>query len=52
MENQNILNLLNEVSDPRFVRSKWNIVGDQWVEYFDLRTVIICNKEVLKANLI
>ena len=35
MENQAMLNLLNKVSDPRFVTSKWNI----------------CNKEVLKSNL-
>ena len=38
MENQNMLNLLIEESDPRFVTSKWNIVSGQWNEYFDVGT--------------
>ena len=29
MEHQNILNLLNEASDSKFVTRKWNIVNDQ-----------------------
>ena len=29
MEHQKILNLLNEVSDSKFVTRKWNIVKDE-----------------------
>ena len=51
MEHQKILNLLNEVSDSRFVTRKQNIVNNQLNDNCDLGNAIIYNTEVLKSNL-
>ena len=46
MEHQEILNLLNEVSDSKFVTRKWNIVNDQSNANYDVGNEIIYNIEV------
>ena len=51
MEHQKILNLLNEVSDSRFVTIKWNIVNDESNANCDVAKEITYNAEVLKSNL-
>ena len=51
MEHQNILNLLNEASDSKFVTRKWNIVNDQSNANYNIGNKIICNTQVLKSNL-
>ena len=45
MEHQNMLNLLNEPNDPKFVTIEWNIVNDQPSANFDSRTEIIYDTE-------
>ena len=47
MEHQNILNLLIEANDSKFVARKWNIVNDNSNANYG----IIYNTEVLKFNL-
>ena len=51
MEHQNILILLNEANDSKFVIRKWNIVNDQSNANYDAGNEIIYNTEVLKSNL-
>ena len=51
MKYQNILNLLNETSDSKFVSRKCNIVNDQSNVNDDVRIEIIYNTEVLKSIL-
>ena len=46
MEHQKILNLLNEVSDSRFVARKQNIVNNQVNANYDLGNAIIYNTDV------
>ena len=51
MEHQEILNLLNEISDSKFVTRKWNIVNEQSNANYDVGNEIIYNIEVLESNL-
>ena len=51
MEHQNILNLLNESSDSKFVTGKWNIANDQSNANYSVGNEIIYNIEVLKSYL-
>ena len=51
IEHQNILNLLNEKIDYKFVTRKWNIVHDQSNANYDLENEIIYNTEISKFNL-
>ena len=51
MEHQEILILLIEQNNSKFVTRKWNIVNDQSNAIYDLRNEIIYNTEVLKSNL-
>ena len=51
MEHQQILNLLNEVNDSKFVTKKWNIVNDQSNTNYNVGNENIYNAEVLKSNL-
>ena len=51
MDHQNMLNLLNEANDSKFVTRKWNIVNDQSNANYDVGNEIIYNTEVLKSNL-
>ena len=51
MLHQNILNLLNEVNDSKFVSRKWNIVNDQSNANYNVENEILYNAEVLKSNL-
>ena len=44
MEHQNILNLLNEASDSKFVTRKWNIVNDQSNANYDVENEISIQK--------
>ena len=46
MEHQKILNLLNEASDYKFVKIKWNIVNDQSNTNYDVGNEIIYSTEV------
>ena len=50
-KHQKKLNLLNEVSDSKFVTRKWKIVNDQSNVNFDAGNEIIYNTEVSKPNL-
>ena len=50
MEHQNILNLLNEVSDSKFVKRTCNIVNDQLNVNYNVGDKIMYNTEVLKSN--
>ena len=45
------MNLLNDASDSKFVRRKWNIGNDQWNVSYDAGSEILYNTEVLKSNL-
>ena len=47
MEHQNILKLLNEASDSKFMIRKWNIISDQTNSNHDIGNEIICNTEAL-----
>ena len=51
MEHQKILNLLNEASDYKFVKIKWNIVNNQSNTNYDAGNEIIYSTEVLRSNL-
>ena len=51
MLHQNILILLNEVNDSKFVSRKWNIVNDQSNANYNVENEILYNAEVLKSNL-
>ena len=51
MEHLQILNLLNESSDLKFVTKKWNTVNDQSNADYDVGNKIIYNTEVLKFDL-
>ena len=50
MEHLQILNLLNESSDLKFVTKKWNTVNDQSNANYDVGNKIIYNTEVLKFD--
>ena len=52
MKQQKILNLLNEVSDSKFVTRKCNIVNDQSNANYDVGNEVIYNTEVLKSNFV
>ena len=43
MEHQEILNLVNEPNDSKFVTRKWNIVNDQSNASYDVRNENIYN---------
>ena len=45
MEHQKILNLLNDVSDSKFVTKKWNILNDNSKANYDTRIGITYNTE-------
>ena len=51
MEHQKMFNLLNEASDSRYERRKWNLVNDQSNANYDVGHEAIYNTEVLKSNL-
>ena len=51
MEYQELLNLLNQSNDYKFVTRKWNTVNDQSNSNYDAGNETICNAEVLKSNL-
>ena len=51
MEHQKILNSLNEASNSKFAKRKWNIFHDQSNANFDVENEIIYNTESLKSNL-
>ena len=51
MEHQNILNLLNEANDYKFVTRRWNIVNDNSKLNYDATNEITYSTEVLKSNL-
>ena len=36
MKHQEILNLLNQASDSKFITRKWNIASDQWIADYDV----------------
>ena len=44
MDHQKILNLLNEASDTKFVKRKWNTANDQSNANYNVRNEIIYNK--------
>ena len=47
MENQQILNLLNEASNSKFVTKKWDIVGENSKEDYNEANEITYNTKVL-----
>ena len=51
MEHQQILNLLNDANDSKFVTREWNIVDDSSKSNYNAGNEIIYNTEVLKSNL-
>ena len=53
MEHQEILNLLNESSESKFVTRKWYILNDQSNANYDVvnEIIIIYSTEVVKSNL-
>ena len=51
MNRQNILNLLNERSDSKFLVRKWDIINDQSNANYSVGNKIINNTEILKSNL-
>ena len=51
MEHHQILNLLNESSNSKFVKRKWGIVNEQSNSSYDVGNEILYNTEVLKPNL-
>ena len=51
MEHQKILSLLNEASDSKFVKRKWNIVNDNSKSNYDATNEIIYKTEVLNPYL-
>ena len=50
MEHQQILNLLNEANNSKFIARKWNIVNDNSKASYDAANEITYNTEVLKSN--
>ena len=48
---EKILNLLNQASDSKFVKSKWNNVDNQSNVNYELENRIIYKTNLLKANL-
>ena len=46
-----ILILLNEANDSKFVTRKWNIVNDNSKSNYDVTNEITYNTEILKSNL-
>ena len=50
MENQQILSLLNEASNSKFVTKKWDIVGENSKEDYNEANEITYNTKVLKSN--
>ena len=51
MEHQKILNLLNEVSDSKFVRRHGKLPMINQTRSYDVENQIIYNTEVCKSNL-
>ena len=51
MEHENVINILNEPNDSKFVARKSNTVNDQSNMNYDVGNEIIFNTEVLKSNL-
>ena len=51
MEHHQILNLLNESSNSKFVKRKWDIVNEQSNSSYDVGNEILYNTEVLKPSL-
>ena len=51
MEHRKILSLLNEASDSKFVKRKWNIVNDNSKSNYDATNEIIYKTEVLNSYL-
>ena len=51
MEHRKILSLLNEASDSKFVKRKWNIVNDNSKSNYDATNEIIYKTEVLNPYL-
>ena len=51
MEHKKILSLLNEASDSKFVKRKWNIVNDNSKSNYDATNEIIYKTEVLNPYL-
>ena len=51
MEHQKILSLLNEASDSKCVKRKWNIVNDNSKSNYDATNEIIYKTEVLNPYL-
>ena len=51
MEHQQIIPLLNESNDSKFVPRKWNIVNEQSKANYDAVKDIIKNKQVSKSSL-
>ena len=51
MRHQKIFNLLNEVSNSKFLTEKLNILNDHSNAHYDARNEIIYNPEVLKSTL-
>ena len=51
MESQEILNLLHEASNSRFMARKWNIVNEQSNVNYSVENENIYSTEVLKSNL-
>ena len=49
MELQEILNLLNEAIDSKFVTKKWNIVKDQSSANYDIGNEIIRSSKTLSV---
>ena len=50
MDNQQILNLLNEASNSKFVTKKWDIVGENSKEDYNEANEITYNTKVSKSN--
>ena len=50
MEYQEILNLLNEVSNCKFVTRKWNVANDNSNVNYDVPNEITYNSEVLESS--
>ena len=50
-DHKKILNLLNQASDSKFVKSKWNNVDNQSNVNYELENRIIYKTNLLKANL-
>ena len=51
MKHHQILNLLNESSNSKFVARKWDIFNEQSNSNYDVGNEILYNTEVLKPNI-